>query len=94
MLEFCNVLQLEGMYQIAAGQGIYFFWSQSEPLGTRRRKDSSDFIRFQGVFGGASARSQTAFPMVQTLGSTNAPGCAKQMLQILLQKTLVNVKEC
>lgn len=63
---FDTTSKAEGMYQIAAGQGIYFFWSQSEPLGTRRRKDSSDFIRFQGVFGGASARSQTAFPMVQT----------------------------
>ena len=66
--DFAVLQLLEGMYQIAAGHGIYFFWSQSEPLGTRNRKDASDFIRFQGIFGGASARSQTAFPMIQTLG--------------------------
>lgn len=63
---FDTTSKAEGMYQIAAGHGIYFFWSQSEPMGTQRQKDFANHKKFQGVFGGASARSQNAFPMVQT----------------------------
>lgn len=55
----------QGMYLIAAGSSIYFYWSQSHST-TRKRKDSLEG-RFQRIFAGFPGREKSDFEMAQTL---------------------------
>ena len=65
---FDTTSKAEGMYLIAAGQGIYFYWSHAEVTAScRPRKDSDP--KFHGLGGLFSARSGH-FPMIQPLGAT------------------------
>ncbi len=66
----------QGMYLIAAGNSIYFYWSQSHST-TRKRKDSFEG-RFQRIFAGFPAREKSEFEMAQTL----VWSCAKKSVFI------------
>eukprot|EP00434_Breviolum_minutum_P014915 symbB.v1.2.013148.t1/scaffold925.1/size151535/15 len=55
----------QGMYLIAAGSSIYFYWSQSHST-TRKRKDSLEG-RFQRIFAGFPGREKSDFEMAQSV---------------------------
>lgn len=74
---FDTTSKVEGMYQMAAGQGIYFYWSDSAP---------PQNARFHGLFPDSSGLN-TAFPMIQTLGVSHDVPC---LFQALSFKTLMS----